>query len=507
MTLYLKYRPQRISELDLKEVRESLSAFIKAGNLPHAFLFAGPKGTGKTSAARILAKAVNCEKNTEKPAEPCNQCEQCLSITAGNNLDVIEIDAASHRGIDDIRVLKDSIKLAPTRAKKKVYIIDEAHMLTVEASNALLKTLEEPPAHVIFILATTDPEKLIPTIRSRTVLVPFRKAKKEELINSLLVKVKGEKKEFEKEALAEIASFADGSFRDAAKILEQLIGEGIPLKAKEVSEYLNKFGDFDPDCFLGDLAAGKLTEALREMRRVSESGAEALDFADKILASLHHNLFVEVGLEEGEAVLEKGKTISLIEALLEAKKRIAGSENDFLPLEVAIVKWCGDFSALSRKGDKGQNNLKFGEKVKKEFPVRPKESVSDKGEEDNQQLSNLQFSDGDSLQGLVWKDFLAAVGAINTSVEALLRAAKPLSFDGKSLNLGVYYQFHKEKLEEAKQKQILEGVLAKFFNQPVKVTCSLTKPNLKPQSRKKEVILTESDDQNLVEVAKSVFGS
>ncbi|MBU2036468.1 DNA polymerase III subunit gamma/tau, partial [Patescibacteria group bacterium] len=166
-TYYLKYRPQTIEQLDIKEIRESLSKILKSGKIPHAFLFSGPKGTGKTSAARILAKIVNCEKPKVKGV-PCNKCDQCKSITNGNNIDVIELDAASNRGIDDIRALREAVKLSAAKAQKKVYIIDEAHMLTLEASNALLKTLEEPPSHVIFILATTNPEKLIGTIRSRT---------------------------------------------------------------------------------------------------------------------------------------------------------------------------------------------------------------------------------------------------------------------------------------------------------------------------------------------------
>ena len=143
MTLYLKYRPKNLDELDEVAVSESLKKTVTKKSIPHAFLFAGPKGTGKTSAARILAKILNCENL--QGSEPCDKCDQCLSITNGNNLDVIEMDAASHRGIDDVRILRDAVKLSPVSGKKKIYIIDEVHMLTTEASNALLKTLEEPP--------------------------------------------------------------------------------------------------------------------------------------------------------------------------------------------------------------------------------------------------------------------------------------------------------------------------------------------------------------------------
>ena len=159
--LYLKYRPKNIDELDLKVAREALSEIVKSGNIPHAFLFSGPKGTGKTSAARILSKIVNCENRKKGAINPCNKCESCKSIDKGASLDIIELDAASHRGIDDIRALKEAIKLSPSSSEKKIYIIDEAHMLTTEASNALLKTLEEPPSHALFVLATTNPEKLI----------------------------------------------------------------------------------------------------------------------------------------------------------------------------------------------------------------------------------------------------------------------------------------------------------------------------------------------------------
>ena len=169
MVFYRKYRPQKIDELDNEVVRQSLYSIFSKDNYPHAFLFTGPKGLGKTSAARIVAKVINCEKHkglkgvrSEKEIEPDNKCEQCLSITNGNNFDVLEVDGASNRGIDEIRDLREKIKLAPFKAVKKIYIIDEVHMLTTEAFNALLKTLEEPPSHAVFILCTTEAQKFQP---------------------------------------------------------------------------------------------------------------------------------------------------------------------------------------------------------------------------------------------------------------------------------------------------------------------------------------------------------
>ena len=221
MVFYRKYRPQTISELDSSNVRETLFAVLKGENIPHAFLFTGPKGLGKTSTARIVAKAVNCLH--PKNGEPCNVCEQCVSITNGSNIDILEIDGASNRGIDEIRELRERVKLAPSSAKKKVYIIDEVHMLTTEAFNALLKTIEEPPAHVMFIFCTTEPHKVPETILSRCFHISFSLATTAELVHSLERITNGEKIEAEKGALELIAHLAEGGFRDAAKILEEMV--------------------------------------------------------------------------------------------------------------------------------------------------------------------------------------------------------------------------------------------------------------------------------------------
>src|SRR3990167_7835570 len=181
MVFYLKYRPQKASELDSEEVRKKLSSVLSSKRpFAHAFLFTGPKGLGKTSAARIVARVVNCTNRKPGEIEPCNRCLQCKSIIEGTNLDVLEIDAASNRGIDEIRDLREKIRLSPVSATKKVYIVDEVHMLTTEAFNALLKTLEEPPGHVVFILCTTEIHKVPGTIISRCLRIQFKKATEEE---------------------------------------------------------------------------------------------------------------------------------------------------------------------------------------------------------------------------------------------------------------------------------------------------------------------------------------
>lgn len=316
MTYYLKYRGQTVDELDIESVRTTLTNIIKSGSLPHAFLFAGPKGTGKTSAARILAKVINCESDS-KSGKPCNKCAQCKSITNGNNIDVIEMDAASNRGIDDIRALRDIVKLAPARAKAKVYIIDEAHMLTTEASNALLKTLEEPPSHVYFILATTNPEKLIETIKSRTTLIPFTKATNEEIKRSLERIIKKEGLKIKKEELDKIIKISRGSFRDVVKSLEQYTSD---------KSFLNKNLEIDVEDFVENLIKKDLTKLLLEIKK--SNNIENL--TDQIVDNLHEKLIKEEAYE----------LIPLIELILASNETVKYSPIEELPLQIAIIKWC-----------------------------------------------------------------------------------------------------------------------------------------------------------------------
>ena len=319
MTLYLKYRPQTIDELDNTSVRLALTNILKSGQIPHAILFSGPRGTGKTSSARILAKAINCESKKA----PCNKCAQCLSITNGTNIDVIEMDAASNRGIDDIRTLRDSVKLAPAKAKAKIYIIDEAHMLTTEASNALLKTLEEPPAHVYFLMATTNPEKLIETIKSRTTQINFTKATAEEIARSLKRVVDGEKLKVSDEELKKIAKLSKGSFRDAVKNLERHSND---------ENFLKSSSSFDVNKFVELLTAKDLSGSLKEIENALKNGVNAEDITTNTLEVLHEELLT----------LKRNELITLIEVILDSQKYNKVSPIEELPLQLAVVKWCNE---------------------------------------------------------------------------------------------------------------------------------------------------------------------
>jgi DNA polymerase-3 subunit gamma/tau len=513
MTLYLKYRPQKISDLDLEEVRSTLEKMVKSGNIPHALLFAGPKGTGKTSAARIIAKVLNCEKNENKLGEPCNECSQCTSIMSGSNVDVIEIDAASHRGIDDIRALRESVKLSPSRARSKVYIIDEAHMLTLEASNALLKTLEEPPSHVYFILATTDPEKLIPTIRSRTTIVNFKKASKDELVDSLAKKAKGENVKAEKKALEIIASFSDGSFRDATKILEQLVNEKIELNEESVKTYLDKISSFDVENFLSLLFKRDLNLILEKIEEASNAGFDAEILIDKVLLKLKEKLlFVVTSNNKKEDLPQESDLITLVEFMLEAKRKMFDlSDFEYLPLQLAVIKWCREEKYEDKEGgDKDEHKVEEIRIALDEARKEENNEVKEKASEVDISYNALEKEDKNKLDVSemseeVWREVLLQVKQVNTSIEALLKAAKPLGVDGQTLNLAVYYKFHKERLEEARHRQILESVLGKIFGKPMKVICSLSSP---PVIKNKPVSMDDNSKKNdIVDVAKSIFNS
>ncbi len=275
-SLYRKYRSQTFADLVGQDAASrALQGAIISGRVAHAYLFSGSRGTGKTSAARLLAKALNCTGRARSSAEPCNRCQSCLEMTAGSALDLIEIDAASNRGIDEIRDLREKVNLAPALGPYKVYIIDEAHMLTEPAFNALLKTLEEPPAHIVFILCTTDAQKIPLTVIGRCQQFVFRRLSEEQIVARLLQIATAEKVSVDADAMQLIARTAQGSMRDAVGLLDQLV----PLASGPISLEAARslLGIADPrllDALLDHVLAGEASEALEELNRVYAVGAE-----------------------------------------------------------------------------------------------------------------------------------------------------------------------------------------------------------------------------------------
>jgi len=275
-SLYRKYRSQTFADLVGQEAASrALQGAIISSRVAHAYLFSGSRGTGKTSAARLLAKAVNCSGRARDSAEPCNKCQSCVEMTAGSALDLIEIDAASNRGIDEIRDLREKVNLAPALGPFKVYIIDEAHMLTEPAFNALLKTLEEPPGHVVFVLCTTDAQKIPLTVIGRCQQFVFRRHSEEQIVGRLTHIAKTEHVEVDGDAMQLIARTAQGSMRDAVGLLDQLVPLATgPITLEGARSLL---GIADPrllESLLDDVLAGRAAEALDELNRVYSAGAE-----------------------------------------------------------------------------------------------------------------------------------------------------------------------------------------------------------------------------------------
>ena len=275
-SLYRKYRSQTFADLVGQDASSrALQGAIVSERVAHAYLFSGSRGTGKTSAARLLAKALNCTGRRRDSAEPCNECQSCLEMTAGSALDLIEIDAASNRGIDEIRDLREKVNLSPALGPFKVYIIDEAHMLTEPAFNALLKTLEEPPAHVVFVLCTTDAQKIPLTVIGRCQQFVFRRHSEEQIVSRLTHIAHSERVQVDPEAMQLIARTAQGSMRDAVGLLDQLVPLAVgPISLESARALL---GIADPrllDGLLDDVLAGRAAEALDELNRVYAAGAE-----------------------------------------------------------------------------------------------------------------------------------------------------------------------------------------------------------------------------------------
>ena len=459
--LYRTYRPQKFSELvGLETVKQTLQNQVKDGKIAHAYLFAGPRGTGKTTTARILAKAVNCEH--PQAGEPDGECRVCKQIEEGRYLDLIEIDAASNRGIEDIRTLREKIRLVPSVGKYKVYIIDEAHQLTHDASGALLKTLEEPPVHAIFILATTDPYRLLETIRSRCQRFTFERAPVSLIVEKLKEIVKKEKAKISDEDLEQIAKAAGGGFRDAETLLEQVLTGG-----QKIEDLIGFSKLADLGGFFDNLIAGQASPALVFINDLSSKGVAMDDLGEKILEYLRDLLLIKAGVgdelvevpaEQYETMSRQAQAISepkledMINKFTQAYDYLSQAVIPSLPLEVAVVETASNesnFNKTNKVSDISKDSSKRQEKSENKEADQPI----------NQSTSKLDNQ---------WSALMSAVKPFNHSVEAVLRSCTG-ELKGKTLVIKPFYLFHKERLEEPKNLKILAEAAKKVYGKGIKV--------------------------------------
>ena len=357
VALYRKARPQTFEEVKGQDhIVKTLKNQVRAGRAQHAYLFCGTRGTGKTSVAKIMAKAVNCEHPVD--GSPCNECASCRAIAAGNSMNVIEIDAASNNGVDNIREIVEEVRYRPTQGNFKVYIIDEVHMLSAGAFNALLKTLEEPPSYVIFILATTESGKIPTTILSRCQRYDFRRIDQETMIARMRELTERENVEAEERALRFVARSADGSMRDALSLLDQCMafymGETLTYE-----KALSALGAVDTDVFgelLGEIIAGNAGRAVLIFEKVMERGREVGQFVSDFLWYMRNLLLAATSDEALEAVdasdeqlevlkmhashVEPETVMRYIRILSDLWNSMRLASNRRVLTEVAIVRLC-----------------------------------------------------------------------------------------------------------------------------------------------------------------------
>lgn len=480
MTLYRKYRPQNFNGVvGQNHIKLTLEHEIGSGKIAHAYLFCGPRAVGKTTLSRVFAKAINCTNRKDGEFEPCDKCDSCKDITIGRSMDIMEIDAASHTGVDNVREnIISSARVAPAKSKYKVFIIDEVHMLSTSAFNALLKIMEEPPAFVVFILCTTEIHKVPTTIISRCQRFDFRRISLNDMTRKLNYIIETEGIKISQNVLEAVARQSEGHMRDA----ESLLGQIVSVSGKEISDEeamlaipRNDLGEAVN--LVGLLSKKDAKNAVRLVNKIMDEGIDLKIFTGDlveiirkiILIKLNPALGESFGFDLGESlelkISELGKDIEMenlafwAERFLRARNELKNANIAQLPVELAIVEICFGISGASQRAVQSPV-----QKIKTAgAPIRTVPENAGDGEEKKtaNPIDLSQVSKEDIVSR--WNEVLAKIKQQNHSLSFILKVCEPRDVNGSQLCLAFKYKFHKDRVNDPNIRGLIEKVLREVY--------------------------------------------
>ncbi len=519
MNLYTKYRSQKFSEVvGQTHVVKVITSAISTNKIAHAYLFSGPRGTGKTTMARLLAKSLNCVERKNNGFEPCNKCQSCREINEGTAMDIIEIDAASNRGIDEIRALRDKVRFAASGKRYKVFIIDEVHMLTREAFNALLKTLEEPPKHVVFILATTELHKVPDTIISRTQQFDFYLHSVLNIANRLSEIAKKEGINIDKESIRIIANVSRGGMRDAISLLDQVSNVSEKIDEIATRDILGLASQESIYKFIDYLLNKDVKKIIGLIHRLYDGGADLEQFAIELVEYLRKILLIKYDYIE---VLnhttdeEKKKILSIVERInsqmivkyietfIKVNQDLKNTSLSYLPLEIAVFNLIGEKENIVVPIDVKNVESKENKKtVEKKVVIEKKIDLVDKKELQSE-TKNVKI-DIKKIKN-DWRNIVGKM-AKNHSLKIILKNSAPLKVEDDKLVIGVEFKLYKDKLENKLVYQEICACIEKYTNNKCQLKFVVDSNLVQKISQMSSSKDNKSEENELASEAMDVFG-